>query len=90
MGVSVPLDARASASCLTRDKVLRPVSACNPHLENVLIRYGNLATRIFCLFLDWPDLASPRSFRTADVGRESVIVIRGRDGALRAFLNVCL
>ena len=35
------------------------------------------------------DLASPGSFRTADVGRESVIVIRGRDGALRAFLNVC-
>jgi glycine betaine catabolism A len=35
------------------------------------------------------DLASPGSFRTADVGRESVLVIRGRDGALRAFLNVC-
>ena len=30
------------------------------------------------------DLASPGSFRTAEVGRESVIVIRGRDGALRA------
>ena len=27
--------------------------ACgNPHLESVLIRYHNLATRIFCLFLD--------------------------------------
>ncbi len=24
----------------------------NPHLEDVLVRYGNLATRIFCLFLD--------------------------------------
>jgi DNA-binding GntR family transcriptional regulator len=24
----------------------------NPHLEDVLIRYDNLATRIFCLFLD--------------------------------------
>ena len=24
----------------------------NPHLEDVLIRYHNLATRIFCLFLD--------------------------------------
>lgn len=35
------------------------------------------------------DLASPGSFRTADVGRENVIVIRGRDGALCAFLNVC-
>ncbi len=27
-------------------------AAGNPHLENVLIRYHNLATRIFCLFLD--------------------------------------
>jgi DNA-binding GntR family transcriptional regulator len=26
--------------------------AGNPHLEDVLIRYDNLATRIFCLFLD--------------------------------------
>jgi DNA-binding GntR family transcriptional regulator len=24
----------------------------NPHLEDVLVRYDNLATRIFCLFLD--------------------------------------
>lgn len=27
-------------------------AAGNPHLEDTLIRYGNLATRIFCLFLD--------------------------------------
>ena len=24
----------------------------NPHLEDTLVRYDNLATRIFCLFLD--------------------------------------
>jgi phenylpropionate dioxygenase-like ring-hydroxylating dioxygenase large terminal subunit len=35
------------------------------------------------------ELASSGSFLTADVGRENVIVIRGRDGTLRAFLNVC-
>jgi glycine betaine catabolism A len=35
------------------------------------------------------DLAGPGSFRTVSVGRESVILLRGRDGALRAFLNVC-
>ena len=35
------------------------------------------------------DLARPGAFRTVQVGRESVIVVRGRDGALRAFLNVC-
>lgn len=27
-------------------------AAANPHLDDVLVRYDNLATRIFCLFLD--------------------------------------
>jgi glycine betaine catabolism A len=35
------------------------------------------------------DLDGPGTFRTLDVGRENVIVVRGRDGLLRAFLNVC-
>jgi nitrite reductase/ring-hydroxylating ferredoxin subunit len=33
------------------------------------------------------DLATPGSFRSVQVGRESVLV--GRDGQLRAFLNIC-
>ncbi|MEV4643431.1 aromatic ring-hydroxylating dioxygenase subunit alpha [Saccharopolyspora sp. NPDC049357] len=35
------------------------------------------------------DIPSPGSFRNVDVGGESVLIVRGRDGALRAFLNVC-
>ena len=35
------------------------------------------------------DLADPGAFRTVTVGRESVLLVRGRDGAVRAFLNVC-
>jgi glycine betaine catabolism A len=35
------------------------------------------------------DLAAPGSYLTKQVGTENVIVIRGRDGGLRAFLNVC-
>ena len=35
------------------------------------------------------DLAGPGRFLTAQVGRESVLVVRGEDGALRAFRNVC-
>ena len=35
------------------------------------------------------DLDGPGAFRTLDVGRENVILVRGRDGQLRAFLNVC-
>jgi len=35
------------------------------------------------------DLANPGQFKKIQVGRESVLVVRGKDGALRAFLNVC-
>ena len=35
------------------------------------------------------DLANPGQFKKVQVGRESVLVVRGKDGALRAFLNVC-
>lgn len=35
------------------------------------------------------DLERPGSFRTVQVGRESVLITRERRGGLRAFLNVC-
>ena len=35
------------------------------------------------------EIGQPGSFRVVPVGRESVLIIRGHDGALRAFLNVC-
>src|SRR4051812_40192908 len=35
------------------------------------------------------DMAKPGQFRRVQVGRESVLVVRGRDDILRAFLNVC-
>jgi Rieske 2Fe-2S family protein len=35
------------------------------------------------------DLAQPGRFKKVQIGRESVLVVRGRDGMLRAFLNVC-
>jgi Rieske 2Fe-2S family protein len=35
------------------------------------------------------DIAAPGQFSVVQVGRESVIVVRQRDGGLRAFLNVC-
>ena len=35
------------------------------------------------------DLAGPGSFKTVQVGAESVIVSRARDRSVRAFLNVC-
>ncbi|MEU0896040.1 aromatic ring-hydroxylating oxygenase subunit alpha [Streptomyces massasporeus] len=35
------------------------------------------------------DLAKPGAFRTVDVGRESVLLTRSRDGSVKAFFNVC-
>ncbi|MEY9945229.1 SRPBCC family protein [Kitasatospora sp. GAS1066B] len=35
------------------------------------------------------DLDKPGSFRTAQVGRESVLITRSRDDSVRAFLNIC-
>ena len=35
------------------------------------------------------DLAQPGDYRVPRVAGESVIVVRGQDGALRAFYNVC-
>jgi Rieske 2Fe-2S family protein len=35
------------------------------------------------------EVSTPGKFKTVDVGRESVILVRGRDRQLRAFFNVC-
>ena len=35
------------------------------------------------------EIEGPGSYRTVDVGRENVVLVRGRDKTLRAFLNVC-
>ncbi len=35
------------------------------------------------------DVAGPGAFRVVRIGAESVLIVRGRDGELRAFLNVC-
>ncbi|HEX3782825.1 MAG TPA: aromatic ring-hydroxylating dioxygenase subunit alpha [Pseudonocardiaceae bacterium] len=44
---------------------------------------------MWCCAVRSSELARPGDFRTVSIGRESVLVARGRDGALRAFLNVC-
>jgi Rieske 2Fe-2S family protein len=42
----------------------------------------------FCAVLA-ADIPSPGNFETVEVGRESVIVARGRGGEVNAYLNVC-
>jgi DNA-binding GntR family transcriptional regulator len=57
-------------------------SAGNPHLADTLVRYHNLATRIFCLFLDRLD----RFDRHIDehVGLLRAAAAGDGDGAVRA------
>ncbi|MEA2597027.1 MAG: glycine betaine catabolism, partial [Thermomicrobiales bacterium] len=35
------------------------------------------------------DISEPGRYLLAEVGKESVLAVRGRDGQIRAFLNVC-
>jgi DNA-binding GntR family transcriptional regulator len=73
-------------------------AAGNPHLEDVLIRYDNLATRIFCLFLDrlptvdehvgehvelLRAIAAGEADRADDLAREHVL---GFERAIRAVI----
>ncbi|MFC0849539.1 aromatic ring-hydroxylating dioxygenase subunit alpha [Streptomyces noboritoensis] len=44
---------------------------------------------LWCCAVRAADLDRPGAFRTVQVGRENVLVVRTREGALRAFLNVC-
>ena len=74
-------------------------AANNPHLEDVLIRYDNLATRIHCMFLDRLStvdmhvvaehvallraIAAGHADRAADLAREHVL---GFERAIRAVI----
>ncbi|MBJ3811571.1 aromatic ring-hydroxylating dioxygenase subunit alpha [Streptomyces flavofungini] len=44
---------------------------------------------LWCCAVRAADLDRPGAYRTVQVGRESVLITRARDGGLRAFLNVC-
>ena len=73
-------------------------AAGNPHLEDTLVRYNNLATRIFCLFLDriahfdphigehvglLEAIAAGQGKKAADLARDHVT---GFEKAIRAVL----
>ena len=73
-------------------------AAGNPHLEDVLVRYDNLATRIFCLFLDRLDtvdehveehvellraISAGDADRSEELAREHVV---GFERAIRAVI----
>ena len=53
------------------------------------IEQQNIFERMWFCAVRSADLPDAGNFRTVQIGRESVLVTRSRDGALRAFLNIC-
>ncbi|SMC77821.1 aromatic ring-hydroxylating oxygenase subunit alpha [Lentzea albidocapillata] len=49
----------------------------------------NIFERMWFCAVRAADLPDAGNFRTVQIGRESVLVTRSRDGSLRAFLNIC-
>ena len=52
--------------------------------------WDRMWTRVWLLAGREADVAAPGDWFTFEIGPESIIVARGRDGALHAHYNVCL
>jgi phenylpropionate dioxygenase-like ring-hydroxylating dioxygenase large terminal subunit len=57
--------------------------------EFMLLEWERIWTRVWLLGGCEQDLREPGDFICTDIGRESVLIVRQRDGGLRAFHNVC-
>jgi Rieske 2Fe-2S family protein len=53
------------------------------------IEQENIFEKMWFCAVRSADLPDAGNFRTVQIGRESVLVTRSRDGSLRAFLNIC-
>jgi len=60
---------------------------CSPEIFRA--EQEHILEAMWCCAVRSTDLGDPGAFRRVQVGRESVLVVRGHDGALRAFLNIC-
>jgi Rieske 2Fe-2S family protein len=70
--------------------LLRTLPGCYYIDSEVFIREQRMIfERMWVCVLRSDEVAGPGAFRVARVGDESVIIVRGKDRALRAFLNVC-
>jgi Rieske 2Fe-2S family protein len=93
----LPQDLPGSPVCGDRVAAPAPAGSLVPTLAGTYYTDGAVfaaeqervfETMWFCA-LRSSELAKPGAFRSVDVGRESVLLVRGADGALRAFLNIC-
>ncbi|NGY64570.1 aromatic ring-hydroxylating dioxygenase subunit alpha [Lentzea sp. NEAU-D13] len=56
---------------------------------NFELEQENIFEKMWFCAVRSADLPDAGNFRTVQIGRESVLVTRSRDGSLRAFLNIC-
>jgi phenylpropionate dioxygenase-like ring-hydroxylating dioxygenase large terminal subunit len=66
---------------------LAPWSYTNPEVFE--LEYDAFFLRRWQFIGHVSQVVEPGDFMTADIGRDNVIVMRGKDGELSAFLNVC-
>lgn len=71
----------------TAGKPLAPWTYSNPELFE--LEYAAFFLRRWQFVGHVNDVREPGDFVASDIGRDSVFVIRDKDGELRAFLNVC-
>jgi phenylpropionate dioxygenase-like ring-hydroxylating dioxygenase large terminal subunit len=71
----------------TSDKPLAPWTYSNPELFD--LEYAAFFLKRWQFAGHENDLPEAGDFLTVDIGRANVFVMRGNDGELRAFLNVC-
>ena len=68
----------------------RPLSPWTYHNSELFeLEYDALFLRRWQFVGHINDVPNPGDFITADIGRDSVVVIRDKDNELRSFLNVC-
>lgn len=81
---------------IDRTKAPEPQLGSNPisgdryrSKEFAELEWENMWTRVWLIGGLVNQIPEPGDFLTTDIGRESILIVRGDDGGIRAFYNVC-
>ena len=53
------------------------------------LEWDRMWTSVWLLAVDLADIPRPGDHAVVEIGRESIVVVRGEDASVRAFFNVC-
>ena len=87
---SSPAASAESARCLARPRMRRAMPAWTyDHAQMTRLEQERILVPSWQIVCHVNSIPKPGDFITLDVGPESVVAVRGRDGQIRAFHNVC-